>query len=826
MAVRLAVDPNEDLDQLIEDIKAQPSKEIVLSLPQETRALQTLDNFYALRNMVRTAGVNLSITGGSKQTRGLAKLLGFAVDKDSGGEDDDGGAREIFGNAPTMAPAPPSNNGGLRNTTPFGMPEGFVVNNPQNGSAPPANPAPAQPPPVQTRNAQDFFNEMRDFNPGLPNTPLQPPPANRNDFNGNAFGGDQVLTRENIPDFFDTGGAASPRQAPPPPQANFDLEGGGRTMSFEEATRSGLFGGGGPGLGTFEPGPGLEDVGLADDEIPAVPSGGDTAADRFRRPRGVRNPDEAAAGARTGRRIPGIGRRNPRRDPQAATAAMAGTAPSNSRVLNRVRRLLVPVEPKGAGGGLMAKPTQSPEEIKRREAQRRQTTMMTLLGVLLVAVLFIVLFIWLFRGGGVDVLAPPQVALTVPLKTQVQDQTVRLQLVPGGTTGGVSGVNQAPGSTPAGTAAATPAAAVTTTPDLGSASPGAAGTPGATATVSTAPTTLPVNLINTGDLKVSDQAAATGTRTVPDKPASGPVTFINRGSSAKGFGAGTVIYSANGINYRLVDGVTVGGGNVFSGAAGSAKGTVVADKAGPAGNVDKAVSRLLSDSMGVTIGPIAGGSDRQEKFVTQADQDNLKKQLQDKAKNQANSQVKYDPATEAVLVIKSTDPTCDFSKKVNDTADNFTGTCTMSLQAAVYNTKVLTDQVKAAYNSNPNYKLDDSTPVKLLDSQVQQSGSQIFVNIKASGRVVPTLDLSAFRTDIANKSKADVNTILQTKYSDVVNVGMMNLDGISKDTLPDANQLQITTVPDTQMPPANASTTPSGAVSPGAGNNPTTTPAK
>jgi hypothetical protein len=210
---------------------------------------------------------------------------------------------------------------------------------------------------------------------------------------------------------------------------------------------------------------------------------------------------------------------------------------------------------------------------------------------------------------------------------------------------------------------------------------------------------------------------------------------------------------------------------------------------------------------------VTGGTDRQEKFVTQADQDNLKKQLQDKAKAQANSQLKFDAATQAALVIKSTDPTCDFSKKVNDTADNFTGTCTMNLQAAVYNTKVLADQVKAAYNSNPNFKLDDTKPVDLLGTQIEQNGSQIFVNVKASGRVVPAFDVTTFQSEIANKPKADVLSLIQTKYAGVIDASAMNIDAISKDPLPDASQLAITAVPDTQMSPTSSTLTPSGTVS-------------
>jgi len=407
----------------------------------------------------------------------------------------------------------------------------------------------------------------------------------------------------------------------------------------------------------------------------------------------------------------------------------------------------------------------------------------------------VLLFLLLKPAG--DSGGPAPVALNVPLKTQTQEQTVRLLLVPGGTTGGVSGVTQAGSATQG------------TTPTVVATAVAASGTPGATAATPTEPAQLPVNLINTGDLKVnSDPTNATATRTVPDKAASGPVTFINRGSSSKGYGAGTVLYTVNGINYRLVDGVTVGAGNVFSGSAGSARGTVVADKAGPAGNVDKSVSRLLSDSVGITLGPITGGTERQEKFVSQTDLDNLKKQLQDKVKAQAASQVKYDQSSEAPLPIKVTDPACDFSKKVNETADTFTGTCTMSMQVAVYNTKTLTDQVKAAFSSS-TYKLDENTPVKLLDPQLQDTGTgQLFINVKASGRVIPNLDINSFRDDINNKTKAEALSLIQTKYPQV-DTNLLNFDAIAGDTLPPAARLQINPVPDTQVQPTGT-VTPSG----------------
>ncbi len=832
MAVRLAVDPNEDLEQLIAKLKAQPAKEVTLVLPQESRALQTLDNFYALRNAARTTGTSLSVTGGNKTIRGLAKLLGFTLDKEGDENDALAGppptsappmgngasAPPSFNNAATIAMPTPNVNGGggsFNSSTPFGMPDGgYVVSQPGQESVPP---------PAQNRNAQDFFAEMQNFNPGIPAAPLQPPPSTGNDpFGGNGFGGgDQVMTRENIPDFFGSVATPPPTRSnpPPPPKAEFDLE-GGRTMSFEEATKNGLFGPGGIDT-SFNP-TGLDEVsGPMDEDVPEVPMavGGDTAADRFRRG-GVRNIEDGGKKTKTRNRPA----RNSKMDKAAVAAVATGAVASNSQVLNRVRRILVPVEPKASNTGLMGGVKLSPEEAKRREDSRRRTTMLTVLGVLLIlAFLGAVLFLLLRPGDGSGI-TPPPVALSVPLKTSSQEQLVKLQLVPGGTSGGVAGASQVAGTPGATTSpgAATTAAGAATTASSSSAS-AATAAPGTTPGSDYA--TLPVTRVNTGNLRVaSGEVKTTGTRNVPDKPATGTVSFINRGASAKSYGAGAVIYTANGFTYRLVQPVSVGAGNPINGAAGQGSGQIVADKAGPAGNANAPGSRVFADSVAVTIGALAGGSDRAEKFVAPADLQDLEKQLTDKAKAEANGQLKYDPATEAYLIIKSTKPTCDFSKKLNDAAETFNGTCSMTLDAVVYNLKAVTEAVKASFGKDPAYKLDDTSQVQLSDPVLQETNGQLFINVKANGKVISTLNTDTFRDDIAGRPKSEISAIVATKYPQV-NLALMNLEGIPGETLPAANRLQINALPDYAMPSITnpsgtpGATNPAGTALPSGGNS-------
>lgn len=238
------VDPNEDLDTLIARLKQSRSKDVVLVLPAKQRALQTLDNFYALRKSAREDGLNLTFSGGNKTLKGLAKLLGFRVEGGDDGEDAE--MAEFTAGATEQITMPPS---AQQRTAAFdGPPSGFVsqpanVPPPRNGNGNGAGRGEAMPP-AMPGNAEDFFNSIQDMS--IPS--IQPPPA-RND-NGFGGGNDQVLHRGNAANVFGMPGAASapPPAAPPPsgaPTAEFDFGGGGSgeggTLSYEEAMQNGFF---------------------------------------------------------------------------------------------------------------------------------------------------------------------------------------------------------------------------------------------------------------------------------------------------------------------------------------------------------------------------------------------------------------------------------------------------------------------------------------------------------------------------------------------------------------------------------------------------------
>ncbi len=424
----------------------------------------------------------------------------------------------------------------------------------------------------------------------------------------------------------------------------------------------------------------------------------------------------------------------------------------------------------------------------------RRTTITLALAVLFAILLLAVLFLLLLKPGGVMTLGPSVQTLTVPLKTEIQSNLVRLEMVPSnGSAIAPTAARAAPG--PTGTTGVAPAA------------------PGPTAKAASVPSgtpaTLPVEMINTGEIKKSGEHAATGVRKVPDQPASGPVAFYNRSFSPKSFGAGTVIYTRNGVTYRLVRAITINGSTQFNGQAGQATGEVVADKAGTVGNIDEVVSFPLNENVGVGLGPLTTGTDRDEKFITQSDLDDLKKQLQDQARVEVNNALKYDQSTQGVFVIKTTEPVCTFPQKVNDTADTVSGSCTTSLEAARYRTADVAANAATHFVTDPALQLDSQTPLEFVGApKLVQDQGRNYMEVQVRGRVIHLLDTEAFKTAIAGKTKAEAPALVEAAFPQV-DLSQLDLKTITGDPLPTANLLDIKTVLDYEAAArAQASLTP------------------
>ena len=123
----------------------------------------------------------------------------------------------------------------------------------------------------------------------------------------------------------------------------------------------------------------------------------------------------------------------------------------------------------------------------------------------------------------------------------------------------------------------------------------------------------------------------TGTQTIPDGTASGPVSFSNPTDAAQAVDAGTELTTEDGTVFTVAEAVSVPGRDPATGRSGLADGKLVAAKPGGGGNVGigEIGGKLPS---GVYYSnrqqPTAGGTDKTVHVVAAADLDALRKQAE------------------------------------------------------------------------------------------------------------------------------------------------------------------------------------------------------
>ncbi len=137
-------------------------------------------------------------------------------------------------------------------------------------------------------------------------------------------------------------------------------------------------------------------------------------------------------------------------------------------------------------------------------------------------------------------------------------------------------------------------------------------------------------------LTLEANGEATGTVELPDVKAKGTVRFLNSRTTTITLPAGTVIASANGINYKLVQTVTVPGANFQAAKVIFVDATIQADLAGPQGNLPGGIGEFGFGTLTVSgLGAVSGGTNRNVKVVTAEDITRLKTKLQGQANAEA-----------------------------------------------------------------------------------------------------------------------------------------------------------------------------------------------
>ncbi|NWJ44315.1 MAG: hypothetical protein HXX08_00405 [Chloroflexi bacterium] len=751
----ITVGVEEDLDSVINRLRQSRTKDVLVMLPGKTRALETLDQFNMLRRVVREESINLTFSGGSKTAQGLAKLLGFQTDKSDGitsqsipsaDSSDDDNLFANFGETPSQQPTRVFN----------GVPQGFVTQ-----TQPPPPLEPTQP---LRRPTQEFFNQMPNIQvPDMMSRPVPPPPPVnflQQDIND--------TPRETLGSFLEL-------DSPPPkpaPSTDFD-SGGARTMTYEEAAQFGYFGDEAPigDEGNTAQFP-FDLTDEQDDDVPSVlGTTSDNAAADFKQRSGVRrSADIGRSRKKTADTFDDTGKRTPK---GAGLAAMAtGLTANFGRLLPRNRA------PKEAVASVSMGRTPLPPDVQSQRARdKNRFGLFALVGVAGAFIILIGLLL-ITLGGGQNqgngnastgnlqrvnlILATSQVTNTVPILLD----TSSVSAVPTVVSGSSSTSN--PTDQPQGV------------------------TPGR----------LNVTEVTTGKITKTGTWPAFGSLLKADGVAQGQASFVNSGASPRSLGAGAVIYTnqRSGVQYRLISAVTIPAGDPFTGAVGRAVGQIQASAAGSSGNFEGASRVFLTDSLGASIGPVTGGTERKVQVVSKEDRAALEQKLVEDARAQAKQELqgRYDPNTQGIQFLNAADNQCQFSKNVGDEAAEFSGTCSVSQKAYIYNQTALADAVRSALVKDPRQQIDPTSLKFVGDGQVNQENGRLIYVVPVTATLYSPLT-DDMKKDIATlgagKSPEEARTAILQKYNQYL--FDVNFSGFTG-TLPDASKLDLKPVFDYQ----------------------------
>lgn len=290
-----------------------------------------------------------------------------------------------------------------------------------------------------------------------------------------------------------------------------------------------------------------------------------------------------------------------------------------------------------------------------------------------------------------------------------------------------------------------------------------------------APDTVPYTT-QTITVTVNDSLAATGEATVGDK-ANGEVVILNKTDSPKVLKPGSVLTTDNNLSFILNDSVTIASRSAQevnqAGSLGQLivygqeKVKVTAGKIGTqynlAADTSLSVATFPKSSLEAkVVGSLAGGTSRTVQAVSDKDRQLLLTQLQDKAKQEAQSQVRKSDTEESFLlgdlkIIRQT-----FSHGVGEEATSFS----LELQAEQNIGKVALPELSQFISDKIKSEVYTGFKVSEADStyQIEISNAEedkLTAKVHYATKVIPDLDPNAFAPNFVLKSESQVREILR-----------------------------------------------------------------
>ena len=186
----------------------------------------------------------------------------------------------------------------------------------------------------------------------------------------------------------------------------------------------------------------------------------------------------------------------------------------------------------------------------------------------------------------------------------------------------------------------------------------------------------------------SGNTDASGSETVPDQPAGGPIELRNAGSTPLTVDAGTKVSTELGTEFTFTEAIDVPAADAATGKPGAATGHVQATLGGSSGNVGTGeIGGRLPNGIYYSnrMEPTSGGTDKEFRVVAQGDQDALRDQANDAAGDLATKAINGEKGDQGFVITNVTvvGEQDTFDHNVGERSDSVNLQRTMTLDVTV-----------------------------------------------------------------------------------------------------------------------------------------------
>ncbi len=252
------------------------------------------------------------------------------------------------------------------------------------------------------------------------------------------------------------------------------------------------------------------------------------------------------------------------------------------------------------------------------------------------------------------------------------------------------------------------------------------------------------------EVEGSDQVTTTGQRNVPDARAQGRVLLTNRTNGPLVVPRGTIVSTANGVQFQTTDEVRL------LASRNAQPAPIVALEPGRVGNVERQAIRTvegpLKDQVAVSNdAPTTGGSERPANVVAPRDHERLEQGLIERLRTQALSQLRSqrgdgEVLIEPTVVVSVTEKI--FSRRVDEPGNDVSLRARVQASALAYARRDIEELVRVTwqYKVGPDYTITIASLRADAPQLIEVTGNGVRLGIPVSGTAATNVDPDAIKS--------------------------------------------------------------------------------